>query len=143
MASELARINVSLNVTALSNIYAAIGTLGAAFDMAGPLGWINDYPDPFDTLNVLLDGTSIGPDNNLDFSYFNDPTYNQKLEQAELKSGSDRYSAYGALDVDIAQNAAPLAAVTLLEQIDFFAPKIGCRVDQPTYGTDLGALCSS
>ena len=42
-------------------------------------------------------------------AYFNDPSYNKKMQQASLLSGAKRYDRYGALDVDIMKNAVPFA----------------------------------
>ena len=39
------------------------------------------------------------------------PAYNRKLETAATLTGPQRYRAYGALDVDLARNAAPLVAI--------------------------------
>ena len=44
-------------------------------------------------------------------AYFDNPAYNRKLETAATLTGPERYRAYGALDVDLARNAAPLVAI--------------------------------
>jgi hypothetical protein len=54
-------------------------------------------------LNVLLDGGNGLPS-------FNDPVYQRRLAAAPRLSGPQRYLAYGSLDLDLARNAAPLAA---------------------------------
>ena len=56
------------------------------------VGWIADYPDPLDFLD-LFDGTTIRAKNNTDWSYFDSPTYNHKLTAAARLSGSKRYQA--------------------------------------------------
>ena len=104
-------------------------------------GWINDYYDPFDTLNIFLDGTTIGPSNNNDLSYFNDPIYNAQLQAAAQLTGPERYTTYGNLDVTLARDQAPLAAIGTFNNRDFFSARMGCQTFVPPYGMDLAALC--
>ena len=70
------------------------GTRGEPFDIADE-SWGADYADPYDFINVLLDGRNIQDQNNTNFAYFNDPKFNQQMTQASLLSGSARYKAYG------------------------------------------------
>ena len=49
---------------------------------------------------------------------------------------------YGALDLDLARIAAPLAAYGNPWSHDFFSARIGCQTYNGTYGMDLAALCS-
>ncbi len=73
---------------------------------------------------------------------FEDPTYRHKLAAAAELSGPERYLAYGTLDIDLARNAAPLAAFGNLSNHDFFSARIGCQT-YGLYGMDLAALCSN
>ncbi len=116
------------------------GTKGEAFDI-GFEGWQADYADPFDFINILLDGTTIREANNNNFSYFNDPAWNKKMEDASKLADQKRYDAYGQLDVDLAQGPAPLAAWDNDNERDFFSSRIGCQLFQPVYGMDIAALC--
>jgi peptide/nickel transport system substrate-binding protein len=117
------------------------GTKGEPFDIDGGAGWLADYADPFDFINVLLDGTNIQKANNVNISYFDDPTFNKRMREASLLTGTKRDEAYGQLDVDLARNAAPLAAWDNDNQRDFFSARVGCQIYQPIYGMDLNALC--
>ena len=85
------------------------GIKGAAFDFTTE-GWTADYADPYDFVNVLLDGTKIQAANNNNVAYFDDPAYNKRMASASLLFGSQRYSTYAGLDSDITKNAAPWAA---------------------------------
>jgi peptide/nickel transport system substrate-binding protein len=116
------------------------GIKGEPFDIADE-GWIADYPDPYDFINKLLDGRTIQSANNVNFSYFNDPVYNRKMDEAASQTGEARDRAYAELDADIAGNAAPLAAWSVPNNIDFFSGRVGCQLFQPVYFMDLGALC--
>jgi ABC-type transport system substrate-binding protein len=117
------------------------GTKGEPFDIDGGAGWLADYADPFDFINVLLDGSKIQNANNPNLSYFDDPKYVKRMQQAALLTGDKRNQAYGRLDVDLARNAAPLAAWDNDNQRDFFSSRVGCQVYQPIYGMDFNTLC--
>jgi YVTN family beta-propeller protein len=113
---------------------------GEPFDLA-LVTWATDYPDPYDVLNVLLDGTLARKGLGLNLSHFDDPTYNHRLEAAARLSGAARYRAYSRLDADLARHAAPLVGFANETARDFFSARIGCQVYQPVVGMDLGALC--
>ena len=113
-------------------MFAQEATPGAPFDLAWD-GWIPDYPDPEAMLNAILEDSSVGPT-------FNDPAYQRKLAKAARLSGPERYLTYGKLDLDLARNAAPLAAFDNLTNNDFFSARIGCQT-YGIYGIDLAALC--
>jgi peptide/nickel transport system substrate-binding protein len=116
------------------------GTKGEPFDIASD-GWLADYNDPFDFINVLLYGKSIQKANNVNISYFDDPQFNKKMEEAAGLSGGERFDTYGKLDLDIARNAAPLASWDFDNNRDFFSARMGCQIYQPVYGMDLAGLC--
>jgi ABC-type oligopeptide transport system substrate-binding subunit len=116
------------------------GVRGEPFDIADE-GWIADYPDPYDFLNILLDGTNIQETNNVNFAYFNAPQWNTKLQEAAVMTGDERFERYGRLDVELARDAAPWAAWSIANNRDFFSERVGCQVYQPTYGMSLASLC--
>jgi peptide/nickel transport system substrate-binding protein len=116
------------------------GIRGEPFDIADE-GWVADYPDPYDFLNKLFDGTTIIARNNVNFSYFNNANINQKLEEASRLTGAERYTRYGELDAEISRDWAPLASYQYDNNRDFFSARIGCQIYQPVYGMDINALC--
>jgi len=116
------------------------GIRGEPFDIAFD-GWQADYADPYDFVNVLLDGSRLQAANNVNFSYFDDPGYIEKMHAAARLSGDARLQAYGDLDVELARDAAPLAAWVNDNDRDFFSSRIGCQVYQPIYAMDLATLC--
>jgi len=93
------------------NIYEAAGTKGSPHDMVGQVGWCQDYPDPYDFINVLMDGTKIQAENNVNIAYFNSKKYNKAMQHAAHLTGKARYRAYGKLDIDITKKASPWAAM--------------------------------
>ena len=140
--ANLAAIGVDVEVRHFPHgvLFAKVGTKGEPFDIA-LTGWAADYPDPFNFLNNLLDGTRIRASGNSNMAYFDDPTQNRRLKAAAKLAGLERYRAYGELDVDLARNAAPLVAIANLASRDFFSARMGCQLHHPVYGIDLAALC--
>jgi peptide/nickel transport system substrate-binding protein len=115
------------------------GRRGAAYDMTLE-GWHMDYFDPFDFL-FLLDGTLLRPANNLNFAYFDDPVYNDRIHEANRLQGAARMTAFGDLDVDIARDAAPWAPYMVPNDRLYFSDRIGCQTYVPPFTISLGALC--
>jgi ABC-type oligopeptide transport system substrate-binding subunit len=119
--------------------FTKAGTRGEPFDMSLE-AWRMDYFDPYDFL-FLMDGATIRPANNSNYSYFNSPEYNRKIAQAASLIGQARYRAFGSLDVDLAKNAAPLASYITDNARELVSSSTGCYFYQPVYEIDLGALC--
>jgi YVTN family beta-propeller protein len=132
--TDLARIGLDVQINRLpsATLFAREDTPGQPFDLAWD-GWITDYLDPQSMLTSILEDSSVGPT-------FNDPAYRRKLANAARLSGPKRYLTYGELDLDLARNAAPLAAFGNLTNNDFFSARIGCQT-YGIYGMDLAALC--
>ena len=66
-------------------------------------GWSQDYPDPYDFIDVLLNGNNIHDENNNNLAYLNDKQLNEQLATANKLTGDARYNRYGNLDVMITQ----------------------------------------
>jgi len=111
------------------------GTRGEPFDIVS-IGWFADYPDPYDFINILLDGRTIAAKNNINLSYFDKPAYRKKMDAAAALSGDLRYRAYGNLDIDITRNQSPLVITSNQNVREFISSKIGC----PTYSFAWGGL---
>ena len=101
------------------------GTRGEPFDMYS-IGWFADYPDPYDFINILLDGRTIVAKNNINTSYFNVPAYQKKMDAAARLTGDARYRAYGNLDIDITRNQSPLVITGNSNIREFISSKVGC-----------------
>ena len=116
------------------------GTRGEPFDIADE-SWGADYADPYDFINVLLDGRNIQDSNNNNFAYFNDPKFNAQMTQAALMSGPKRYTAYGNLDVNIMQQAVPWAPRSNANNRMLVSKRFGCFTYSAIYTVDLAAAC--
>lgn len=140
--SNLAAIGIDVEVKTFERAvqFQKEGTRGEPLDIADE-GWIADYPDPYDFINILLDGNNIQATNNVNFSYFDEPEWNQKMAEAAKLSGEERFTRYGDLDIELARDAAPWAATFISNNRDFFSQRIGCQVYQPIYGMSLAPLC--
>jgi peptide/nickel transport system substrate-binding protein len=93
-----------------ADLYDAMGKRNTDLDMGTNMGWCSDYPDPYDWVNILLHGgSSIQAENNVNYSYFNDPKWNKRMESAARLVGPNRLKVYGQLDLDIMSQAAPMA----------------------------------
>jgi ABC-type oligopeptide transport system substrate-binding subunit len=116
------------------------GTRGEPFDITSE-GWIADYADPYDFINVLLSGDSIHASNNNNVAYFADPIYNKQMRSAALLSGQARYTAYGNLDVSMMAKNPPWAARNNFNDRIMLSGRVGCFTYNSTYSLDLAALC--
>ena len=109
------------------------GTRGSDFDMF-LISWFADYPDPFDFINVLLDGNNIQGANNSNYAYLNIPRFNKAMSDAAKLSGEARYAAYGKLDVDLMRDAAPWAPLSNGNTREFISGRVSNYIFHPVYG---------
>ena len=122
--------------TASGAYYAKLANPGEQWDIALAL-WQPAYVDPYAYLNQLLDGRYAGGTN---FTRFNSSPYNQQMRRtARVLQVGGRNRAYGALDVRLAREAAPVAAVDILKEPTLVSPRVGCIVLRPVL--DLTAVC--
>lgn len=124
-------IHVQIKTFPRSTLFSHLATPSEPFDLS-VAGWGALYPDP-SQIFALVDGSSGIPS-------LNDPAYQRRLAATAQLSGPQRYLTYGALDLDLARNAAPLAAFGNPSSNDFFSQRIGCQT-YGVYGMDLAALC--
>jgi peptide/nickel transport system substrate-binding protein len=139
---QLAEIGLDVEVrgfplhTASGAYFAKLATPGEPWDLALGL-WQPSYVDPYAYLNQLLDGRYIGGTN---FTRFDSREYDRQMRRtAGLVQRQDRSRAYGALDVRLAREAAPLAAIDFLREPTLVSKRVGCIVLRPVL--DLTAVC--
>jgi ABC-type oligopeptide transport system substrate-binding subunit len=116
------------------------GSREEPFDVA-VTAWSADYPDGAAFLDFLFDGQRLTDRGNTNISYFDDPEVNRALAEARRLTGTARERAYGRLDRILAEGPAPIAALAVRVQHDFFSARMGCQVFHPVYGMDLARLC--
>ena len=141
--ANLAAIGLDVEVKAYTFgvLIDKTGTRGEPFDLMS-IGWFADYPDPYDFINILLDGRTIAAKNNVNVSYFNVPAYQKRMDAAARLSGDARYRAYGQLDIDITRNQSPLVITNNQNVREFISPKVGCATYSFAWGgLNLVLLC--
>jgi len=100
------------------------GVKGEPFDMTTE-GWIADYPDPYSFVNILLDGSTIRETNNQNFSYFDDPAFNKRMQQLAGLSGPERAAGYQKLDAQLSGGVVPWIPTHNLTNRDLYSGRIG------------------
>jgi peptide/nickel transport system substrate-binding protein len=125
---------------AVAELQRRTGIRGEPFDLA-VTARIADDGDPSTILGSLFDGRTIRGSGNNNVSYLDDRDVDRRLDAAARLTGAARDLAYAALDAHLARDVAPLVPVANTTRHDFFSSRIGCRVYQPIYGTDLASLC--
>ena len=103
-------------------------------------GWGEDYPDPYDFINILLQGTSIQPDNNVNLSYFNEARWNARMDAANKLFGAARLRTYAALDRDLMRGPAPVAPYINTNARILVSSRVRNYVFHKVYGTDFAIL---
>jgi peptide/nickel transport system substrate-binding protein len=133
---QLAQIGLEVTIRAFPDHIATASYLtrlaarGEAWDLALVL-WAPNLPDPSAYLNLLLDGQNVGGTN---FAHFSSRTFNAEIRRAARLPGvRRRQRAYGALDIRIAREAAPLAAIRVLAEPTFVSKRVDpdCIVLRP------------
>jgi peptide/nickel transport system substrate-binding protein len=119
--------NITMKGFSGANIYDAMGKRGNDADMGVSMGWCSDYPDPYDWLNILLYGPSIQDENNVNYSYFNNPTWNRRMANAAKLVGPNRLKVYGQMDLDIMKKAAPVAVERTYNNRYFFSNRVDTK----------------
>ncbi len=139
---DLKQIGLNLNTHLFARAVqiSKEGTRGEPFDITSE-GWLADYADPYDFVNVLLDGANLHDSNNNNVAYFNDPTFNKQMGAAAALSGSARYAAYGNLDVHMMSSNPPWAARNNANDRILVSKHVGCYTYNAIYATDLAAVC--
>ena len=127
LQSELRKIgcNVVLQLVSGNIFYIAAGIRGAAYDIL-PMAWFSYPPDPFDILYHSLDGNTLTPKNNFNFSYIDNPDLNKAIERANLLPlGPKRLQAFAQIDRNALRDLAPVAPLAHVDAPGFVAPNVG------------------
>jgi ABC-type oligopeptide transport system substrate-binding subunit len=134
-------IDVTPKELSFSPLLAATGDPTEPYDLV-LIGWIADYPDPVDFINILLDGNNIATQNNNNLALMDVAAFNERMAAAERLTGDARYAAFGQLDVDIMRDEAPWASLYNPTVREFISESVGCYVYQQAFGAmSLAAAC--
>jgi ABC-type oligopeptide transport system substrate-binding subunit len=132
-------LNMDIKLFPRAVQFEKAGNKGEPFDLTLE-GWHMDYFDPYDFI-FLVDGTTIRPTNNVNFSYFNSAAFNKKIGRAKTLVGVPRYRAFSQLDVDVVRNGAPLATYGTPNDRYYVSSRTGCYHYHPVFTWDYAALC--
>jgi ABC-type transport system substrate-binding protein len=133
--SDLNKIGISSNIKLFPFAVriAKEGHRGEPFDL-DLQAWGADYPDPVDFIDILLNGNNIAAENNNNNAYFNNKTFNNKMELAgRISNLSKRYAAWAAIDRDVMKNQAPLAPLFFRTVREFTSSRVKNYSYQPIY----------
>jgi len=97
----------------------------ATFDMTIER-WGADYADPYDFVNILLDGNQVTNSQHNNYAYFNVAKYNQQMTSASLLTGSKRGTAYAALDASMMKDNPPWAPLVNSNDRNFMSARVSC-----------------
>jgi ABC-type oligopeptide transport system substrate-binding subunit len=132
-------LNMDIKLFPRATQFELTGRRGEPFDLTLE-GWHADYMDPYDFI-FLVDGTTIRPANNVNFSYFNSAAFNRKITRAKTLVGVPRYRAFSNLDQDLVRNGAPLATYSSPNDRHYVSARTGCYHYHPVFTWDYAALC--
>ena len=108
----------------------------AAWDIALVL-WTPNLPDAHVYLNLLLTGRLPGSQT---LTRLEPADYGRVLSKAaSVVSPQARAQAFGALDVSVARDAAPAAALNVVNEATLVSDRVGCIVPRPVL--DLTSVC--
>ncbi|HZO63107.1 MAG TPA: ABC transporter substrate-binding protein [Gaiellaceae bacterium] len=132
---NLSQIGCNVNVKLLQGfqIYIATGTKGEPYDAAF-VGWFADYADPYDFIDILLNGENIHESNNNNLAYLNVPALNKQMKAANRLTGDKRSAAYQTLDREITTKYAPWAAYENRNIREFVSARTGGYLFQAAHG---------
>jgi ABC-type transport system substrate-binding protein len=133
--SDLNKIGISSNIKLFPFAVriAKEGHRGEPFDL-DLQAWGADYPDPVDFIDILLNGNNIAAENNNNNAYFNNKTFNNKMELAgRISNLPKRYAAWAVIDRDVMKNQAPLAPLFFRTVREFTSSRVKNYSYQPIY----------
>ncbi len=113
--------------------FVYIGNIPADYDIS-PTGWVFDYNDPFDFLNILL-----GQGSAYNYGQYFNPVLSPDLVTASLLSPPARFAftepGYGYLNIQLAQDGAALITGNPIENFLFSS-----RIDPNSIGPYPGII---
>ena len=97
--------------------------------------WGADYADPYDFINILIDGAQVTNPQHNNYAYFNVAKYNTEMQKASLLTGSSRGTAYATLDANLMKNDPPWAPLVNSNDRSFVSARLGCVTINEAHGS--------
>ena len=115
---------------------STLAAKGAQWDLALVL-WAPGFADPYAYINLLLEGQLA---DGVSLTRFRSAEFKREMERAaRLRQSAARSRAYGELDIRLARDAAPLAAISVLDEATLVSSRVGCITLRPVL--DLATVC--
>jgi len=136
-------INATVKLLPRAQQFGDAQVRGAAYDLTDD-AWGADYNDPYDFINILLDGSTIGAQGsagNNNFAYYNNAKFNTAMHKASLLFGAARTKAYDTLDKQMSAQDPPWAPVLNRNNRLFVSSHLGCFLYNPVFEVDYAAVC--
>ncbi len=136
-----AGIQVQVRAVPFDQLLKLIGNTNTRYDMVD-IGWGPDFIDPYDYIDLLLNGSRITTQNNVQWAQFDHPAFNKRMDTDALLSGARRRAEYAKLDADLMRQAAPLAPMYVSTVREFVSSRVGCYTFVPALqAMSLAAAC--
>lgn len=105
--------------------------------------WGADYADPYDFINILLDGAQVTNPQHNNYAYYNSAKFNKQMATASLLVGSARGGAYATLDGNMMREDPPWAPLVNSNDRSFMSARVGCIVINEAHGSGplLNTIC--
>jgi peptide/nickel transport system substrate-binding protein len=134
--------NAKLKIVNGSTYFTTLGDLKTPNLDTGFSDWFQDFPHPNDFFGILLNGDSIHPTNNNNYSQLDVPSLNKQMNalvQKPLNSGTQ--AAYAALDKKVMKQA-PWAPYGNRELSTFTSDRINFDgvIFNPVFNQDFGSF---
>jgi peptide/nickel transport system substrate-binding protein len=112
----------------------------------GYLDWYQDYPNPIDWFDTLLNGQRITQTHNNNDGNVNFADVNAKIDQLkhQTKSAKDLASGWAGLDQELVVKDAAVAPYVNRSGTDFFSSRmnLGCYYNHVLYQWDFSTICT-
>jgi peptide/nickel transport system substrate-binding protein len=134
--------NAKLKIVNGATYFTTLGDLKTPNLDTGFSDWFQDFPHPNDFFGILLNGESIHPTNNNNFSQFNDKALNAQMDALVRKPlNSSTQAGYAALDKKVMQQA-PWAPYGNRELTTFVSDRINFDgvIFNPVFNQDFGSF---
>jgi peptide/nickel transport system substrate-binding protein len=139
---QLAAIGLEVDVrsvplhTASAAYLTRLATRGEPWDLALVI-WSPHLADPYAYINLLLEARFVEGST---LTGFDSRIYQRLIQRAaRLRDPVERRRAYGELDVRLARDSAPLAALSIAEEATLVSDRVGCVILRPVL--DLATVC--
>ncbi|HEV2591351.1 MAG TPA: hypothetical protein VGU02_05595, partial [Gaiellaceae bacterium] len=120
--------------------YNTLGQRNTSYNVARA-GWCADYFDPFDYINVNLDGRTIQATNNTDYTYLRAPKLERQMDAAASLTGKARANAYAKLDLTVMRDYAPWVPYEVINDRFYTSKRVGNWIYSTYFGyPDFDAL---